>query len=122
MLFSEFVEGTGCRETGHNYQVYKELEIIYMNTDCSKEHIYEMGKRLVDNSKTEAEVELENQIKEELADLKRQLNEFRELTKQYTEFHKEDKTDTYWKKQADWYKQLAKQTRNKIQALRWVLN
>lgn len=122
MLFSEFIEGTGCRETNHNYQVYKELEIIYMNTDCSKEHIYEMGKKLVDNSKTEAEVELENQIKKELADLKRQLEEFRKEARRATEYYKEDKTDTYWKKQADWYKGLARQTRNKLQALRWVLN
>ena len=29
MLYQEFIEGTGCRENDHNYQVYKELEIIY---------------------------------------------------------------------------------------------
>ena len=122
MLFSEFAQGTGCRETDHNYQVYKELEIIYMNTDCTKEHIYEMGKKLVDNSKTEAEVEFENQIKEEIADLKKQLEEFKQQIDRCTEIYKEDKTDTYWKREADWYKQLAKQTRSKIRELRWVLS
>lgn len=122
MLFSEFVQGTGCRETDHNYRVYKELEIVYMNTDCTKEHIYEMGKKLVDNSKTEAEVEFENQIKEEIADLKRQLEEFKKQIERCTEIYKEDKTDTYWKREAEWYKRLAKQTRSKIEALRWVLN
>ena len=73
MLFHEFVEGTGCRETDKNYQIYKELEIIYMNTDCSKEHIYEMGKKLVDNSKSESELEAEANIKAEIEGYQEQI-------------------------------------------------
>lgn len=68
MLWSEFVEGTGCKDTEHNYNVYKELELIYMNTDCTKAHIYEMGKKLVDNSKTEEQIEKEARRK--IAELK----------------------------------------------------
>ena len=77
MLYSEFVAGTGCRETDHNYKVYKELEIIYMNTDCTKEHIYEMGKKLVDNSKSEAELKLEAEIKEEIEQHKAEIEKYK---------------------------------------------
>ena len=127
MLYSEFVEGTGCRETDHNYQVYKELEIIYMNTDCSKEHIYEMGRKLVDNSKTEEELRLIAEVKAEIEDLKRQLKVFQEDAKRYMEFHKEEVREfgvkeTYWKVQAEWQKELARTTRNRIAALKWVLS
>ncbi len=66
MLYDEFVKGTGCRETEKNYQVYKELEAIYMNSDLSKDEIYEIGKMRVDNTLTEQEQDeirdLENAI------------------------------------------------------------
>lgn len=78
MLYSEFVENTGCKETDYNYQVYKRLELIYMNDDAvSKQDIYEMGKKLVDNSKTEAEIEFENQIKAEIAGHKSQIESYK---------------------------------------------
>lgn len=63
MLYNEFIEGTGCKDNDHNYQVYKELEVIYTNTECSKAHIYEMGKKLVDNSKSESELKVEAEVK-----------------------------------------------------------
>lgn len=59
MLYSEFIEGTGCKDTKNNYQVYKNLEIMYMNSNMSKSDIYEYGKKLVDNSKTDEEIKLE---------------------------------------------------------------
>lgn len=51
MMYSEFIEGTGCRQNEHNYKVFQNLEAMYINTDMSKEEIYEYGKKLVDNSK-----------------------------------------------------------------------
>ena len=66
MLYGEFLKGTGCKDNETNYKVYKDLVIIYMNTDCTKEHIYEYGKKLVDNSKTAEEIEFENEIKKEI--------------------------------------------------------
>ena len=78
MLYSEFVAGTGCRETDKNYQVYKELELIYMNTDCTKEHIYEMGKKLVDNGKTEKELQLEKEITEKIERLKEDIQYYKD--------------------------------------------
>lgn len=70
MLYSEFVEGTGCRENDHNFQVYKNLEIMYMNSDLPKSVIYEYGKKLVDNSKTPEEIKFEEERKAEIKSLK----------------------------------------------------
>lgn len=49
MLYSEFVEGTGCKENMHNFKVYRDLEVMYINSNLTKEQIYEYGKKLVDN-------------------------------------------------------------------------
>lgn len=49
MLFSEFVEGTGCKSTNYNFKVYKDLEIMYNNSELTREKIYEYGRKLVNN-------------------------------------------------------------------------
>ena len=56
MLFSEFVENVGCKENAHNFKVYQDLEIMYMNSDISKEAVYEYGKKLVNNDIKECRV------------------------------------------------------------------
>ena len=95
MLYSEFVQGTGCRETDNNYRVYKELELIYMNTDCTKEHIYEMGKKLVDNSKTEEEIAQEEKYKREIENEKERI----EACKDFVDYYKG--WAEYWKDNGD---------------------
>ena len=97
MLFDEFVEGTGCRNTNYNYQVYKKLEIIYMNDDTvDKEFIYEWGKKLVNNDLTDVEKAI-------IADWKAELEQRKAEIKRITgliEYHKEElvgETDPYWK-------------------------
>ena len=63
MLFSEFQESTGCKDNEYNHTLYKRLEIIYMNDDTvTKQDIYDMGKKLMDNSKSEEQIRLEEQI------------------------------------------------------------
>lgn len=128
MLFSEFVAGTGCKETDKNYKVYKELEIIYMNTDCSKEHIYEMGKKLVDNSKTEAELKLEAEINEEIRGLKQEIERVKGIIRGC------DESIRTWKEYGDvkmvkmnqenkkWWNTELKSLRGQVNALKWVLN
>lgn len=69
MLYSEFIDGTGCRDNEHNYEVYKNLEVMYMNSDMSKAEIYEYGKKLVDNSKTERELQIEAEVREEIKNM-----------------------------------------------------
>lgn len=56
MLFSEFIEGTGCKATRHNFKVYEDLEVMYNNSCITKEQIYEYGKKLVDNDVKECRV------------------------------------------------------------------
>lgn len=83
MLFSEFQQGTGCKDNEYNYKVYKDLEVMYMNSDMSKAEIYEYGKKLVDNSKTEQELELEARIKREIANYKELIQQERRMKAEY---------------------------------------
>ena len=74
---------------------------MYMNTEMTKEEIYEYGKKLVDNSKTAEEIELENKINFEIGLVEVRLNKVRESIKYYadravTELEFFGKTD-YWK-------------------------
>lgn len=121
MLFSEFIDGTGCKDNEYNYKIYKRLELMYMADDSiTKAEIYEYGKKLVDNSKTAKELEIEANWKAELKELNRQLDNHKAQIKQYTEYYKMDK-DVYWKQQAQWQRQLAKTVRNQIAGLKWCL-
>ena len=129
MMYSEFAENVGCKDNEYNHKVFNDLEILYMNSDLSKDEIYEYGRKLVDNSKTEKEIEFERNIKSQIADLKEQLKMFRNEEKRYMEYYKEEKevyglsarADNYWKGQAKWQRELARQTRVKIKGLQWVL-
>lgn len=120
MLYSEFVEGTGCKENDHNYKVYKDLEILYMNSDLTKQDIYEYGKKLVDNSKTEKEVEFETGLRNKMKELKQEYQRRMNLAKTYSSYYKEDK-DIYWKNQSKWQKEIARNIRNEISGIKFVL-
>ena len=74
MLFDEFIKGTGCKDNKKNYKVYKDLEILYMNSDLTKEQIYEYGKKLVDNSLTEEQIEFNTEIDKEISKVKIKLS------------------------------------------------
>ena len=125
MLWSEFVEGTGCKDTEKNYEVYKELEIIYTNTDCTKAHIYEMGKKLVDNSKSEKELEIERQVKAEIEEFVTLKETYRENLSRYEYYLKEcenTEEETRWlKSEVKYYKEQVRHCKNRIAALKWVL-
>lgn len=127
MLYNEFIEGTGCKDNEKNYKVYKDLEIMYMNSDMSKQEIYEYGKKLVDNSKSEKELQLEAQIKEEIEEHKAEIE-------RYKSYIQEDQGSlNYWKEQGEKtmitlyknniaaWKQEVKNHKNQINALKWVL-
>ena len=125
MLYSEFVEGTGCKDTEYNHKIYKRLELMYMADDSiTKQEIYEYGKKLVDNSKTPAEIEFENNIKSQIADFKKAIDDYRADIKRY-EFYLGAETDTTWIKQwkdnIKWRKHEIAYFREKIRSLKWVL-
>lgn len=122
MLYSEFIEGTGCKDSEYNFKIYKRLELMYMADDAiTKAEIYEYGKKLVDNSKSQEQIAFENEIKRQIADLREQLKTFQADAKRYMEWHKEEPGDTYWKKQAQWQKDLVKTTKQQIAGLKFCL-
>lgn len=127
MLYNEFVEGTGCKDNEHNYKVYKDLEVMYTNSDMSKADIYEYGKKLVDNSKSEKELQIEAEIKAEIEGIKAEIHENKNWLSYYEEMV------VMWKEEGDknmvamnksfvkMYKERNKELRNKIKSLKWVL-
>ena len=124
MLFSEFQEGTNCRDNAYNHKVYNDLEVMYMNSDLTKEQIYEYGKKLVDNSKSKEELEFEANIKQQIADFKRNIKEMREEIKTRKYFLMTE-TDPYWIKQwkdeIGWRRDTIKIYQRRIHDLQWVL-
>lgn len=67
MLFSEFQENTGCRDNDYNHKLYTRLELIYMNDDSvTKQEIYDMGKKLMDNTPSQAELEIIEKMQAEI--------------------------------------------------------
>ena len=76
MLWSEFLQGTKCKDTEYNYKVYKQLEALYMiNDKLSKEDIYKTGKMLVDNAETEKEKEARQEIENKIDNYTQWINE-----------------------------------------------
>lgn len=127
MMYCEFAKATGCKDNEHNHRVFNELEIIYMNTDCSKEHIYEMGRKLIDNSKSEEELKFEAEVNAEIESHKAEIIKYKNWISD-DELHL-----SYWKGQGDksmisqyrhniksWKNEI-KEHRNQINALKWVL-
>ena len=113
MLFSEFMEGTQCRDNEYNHKVFRDLEVMYMNSNMTKADVYEYGKKLVDNSKTEAELKFEAEIKEQIHRYKVLISQ----EKQEREYRR-DIDDKYMIKYCT---KNIQQYRAKIKELRWVL-
>ena len=124
MLYSEFVAGTGCRENEHNYKVYKNLEIMYMNSDMSKDEIYEYGKKLVNNTESEEVQNLRAELKAELDSLKKENMRRKETVDHYKwvlTLHLEDTSRRNVKRDMKWEKQQIKENRIRMKEIRFIL-
>ena len=127
MMYSEFAEAVGCRDNDHNHKVFRDLEIMYMNSDMSKAEIYEYGKKLVDNSKSEAELKVEAEVKAEIEVVEAEI----ESDKHWVNYYKAQKEynksvqDKFWetenRRMERYYRDEIKKLRNRIAALKWVL-
>lgn len=127
MMYSEFAEAVGCKDNDHNHKVFRDLEIMYMNSDMSKAEIYEYGKKLVDNSKSEKELALEAEVKAEIENVKSEI----ESDKHWVSYYKGQKEynksvgDKFWtdenRRMERYYTEEIKKLRNRIAALKWVL-
>lgn len=127
MMYSEFIAGTGCKENEHNYKVFRNLEIMYMNSDMSKAEIYEYGKKLVDNSKSERELKLEAEIKERINSLKAEIESEKSYIEWKTELMKNYK-EAGFKDDVKMIRNTIKSAKERIAGLRreiaglkWVL-
>lgn len=127
MLYHEFIEGTGCRDNKHNYRVYKDLEIMYMNSDMTKAEIYEYGKKLVDNSKSEAQLKVEAEVKDEIEEHKAQIATYKgfiadnERLMEYWKAIGDKEMVAFYKNPIKYWKQEIKHHKDKINALKWIL-
>ena len=74
MLYDEFLAGTGCRDNADNYKVYKDLEILYMNSELTKQEIYEYGKKLVNNALTVTQIAWNEDIDRQIAKIQEQVD------------------------------------------------
>lgn len=94
MLYGEFLNGTGCKDNKHNYEVYEKVEIIYnYSPGMTHEQAYEIGKLLVDNSLTEKEKAKLEELKERKQNIKNEikgLKEMMEYHKRQMEIYKKD--------------------------------
>lgn len=125
MLYSEFIEGTGCKDNEKNYKVYKDLEVMYMNSDMSKAEIYEYGRKLVDNSKSKEQVRLEKEINAEIETRKQQIGLYKHDIEWKQTCIKEWNDDKEWVKnlraEIRYLKAEIKKQKNRIAELKWVL-
>ena len=124
MLYSEFVAGTGCKENDHNYKVYKDLEVMYMNSDLSKQDIYEYGKKLVDNSKSEEQIALEAQVNAEIAQYKSDIEYLKAELQRFTGYVRTEDDVVWrntWKDRVKSLKSDISRAKTMINQLKWVL-
>lgn len=125
MLYSEFITGTGCKDNEHNYQVYRNLEIMYMNSEMTKAQIYEYGKKLIDNSKSEKQIQIENEIKSEIESLKSDAEYYQREYDRYSEYaNTEPRSSIYYevyRADAKRYKDEIRKLKNKIAMLKTIL-
>lgn len=108
MLYEEFIEGTGCRDNSDNFKIYKDLEIIYMNSDISKQEIYEYGKKLVNNDLTEKQKDWNRQMDEAIEDLRSRMEDWKDM------LSRDEETRDYWKRQGEEFKDLYKRYREDV--------
>lgn len=125
MLYNEFIEGTGCKDNRHNYKVYKDLEIMYMNSDMTKAEVYEYGKKLVDNNyKTPEQIALEERITAEIEMHEREiawLKDRKDLYTQYLSLRNTPEEIREYKRMIKYYAGLIKRERHEVKMLKWVL-
>ena len=87
MLYSEFLENTKARDNEYNYQVYKNLEALYMENDnLTKADIYKAAKILVNDEQSEATKELIAQAEHEIKESQEMIEYYKGRIDTYTEF------------------------------------
>ncbi len=124
MLYSEFVENTGCRDNAHNYRVYKNLEIAYTNSDMTKAEIYAAAMPLLDNGPSESEKRTAAEIRAEIETIRAgiELNKsWIESTTRTRDLYSDDKSAVKWYNSCiRGYKQAIREKKTRIKTLEYV--
>ena len=122
MLYDEFIAGTGCRDTAKNYKVFRDLEILYMNSDeITKAEIYEYGKKLVDNNLTEAQVAWNADIDAKIKELKARIEVAKTDLLRYVDnynFYKAKGFDNIYAEDLKFWRQCVKEEKQNLKKLR----
>lgn len=131
MLYSEFVEHTGCVANAFNHRLFLRLELIYMNDDTiTKEEIYDMGRKLMNNEKPQYIIELENDLKEELKERKERIQNMRTEIKSWQSMIKREQENPLWESKQlihswrgniKWLREQIKIQKRKIEGIEWIL-
>ena len=131
MLYSEFVENTGCMANEFNHRLFLRLELIYMNDDTiTKEEIYDMGRKLMNNEKPQYILELENDLKEELEERKERIQNMRTEIKSWQSMIKQEQENPLWESKQlihswrgniKWLREQIKIQKRKIEGIKWIL-
>lgn len=125
MLYSEFIEGTRCKDNAHNYEVYKNLEAMYMNSDMTKEKVYEYGRQLVNNEKTAEELKIAAELKADIESYKVSIENYKKDIEWKKTCIAMDPYDKNWVKDCKngikYYKDQIKYCRSRIRELKWIL-
>jgi protein subunit release factor A len=126
MLYSEFLEGTKCRDNETNYKIYKQLELIYMSDDSmTKADVYEYGKKLVDNSKSIIDVIHEKSVKKDIKREKEIIKAYKEdikRLKECIEIESDPAMKKSWQADIKWRRQEIKKRNARIQDLKFYLS
>ena len=131
MLYSEFIENTGCVANEFNRRLFLRLEILYMNDDTiTKEEIYDMGRKLMNNEKPQYIIELENSLKEELKERKERIQNMRTEIKSWQSMIKKEQENPLWESKQlihswrcniKWLREQIKIQKRKIEDINWIL-
>lgn len=124
MMYNEFVEGTKCKDNEFNYKLFQKFEEIYMMNDSfTKEQIYEAAKPFCDNSKSEAEIEAEEKIEAEKAEIRKTIEIAEadlERIKIYVEIETTKEGLKIWRERAKDIKNRIKEEKARLKELeRW---
>lgn len=113
MLYSEFLDGTKCRDNAHNYGVYKALEALYMDSDASKQDVYKAARPFLDNAKSPEQLRAEAEMLEAI--------ESEERRAEYAAWNIEYYTALEDCRMVKYYREEMRKARAKVKSLRaWL--
>lgn len=125
MTYEEFLKGTNCKRSTHNYGVFEAVEALYMlSEDMSKEEAYKLGKRFIDNSPTEEERRMFEEIRQSVHLLEWDAQHYREEAERMSTWAKEAEGNfypLYYRSEAKRYRQMAEKAEADIKTYHRLL-